>query len=1855
MNLFRRLTRHSRRRTLWLTALVVVVVVVAAVPALAQTSNEPRNLVEATGNALGNAIFLILSFVVWAMTKLFAVLTSVFVQMLVIVARYNVFLNAPVVQSGWPIVRDLMNMVFIIALLIIAAGTVLRLQNYRYNRLLGKLIIMAILVNFSKFIAVFLLQFAQVVMLTFVNAFRDIAFANFSHSFGLDQVLAFTASSSIFNNNGSFSVFLSLLAGLIMMIVAFVVMLSMTVMLFVRIIALWLLIIMSPVAYALRVLPNTERYAAQWWSEFTKYAVLGPVLAFFLWVSLALANATPSSNTGVSENPLRADPAVVTAIGQSTSSSGTLWYDFVTPLLGLDKMMSFIVAIIFLMLGMQYAQKSGAAGAAFAGKVAQTGFGAAAAVTGLNAIRDRTIAPVQGWIKNRQSARQAAIQERTMGLEAVGDRAKARLGVTQAQRERGAAAAAAFERQKVARQAQRQGYANLSREELLDHMLNNRDQSKRMAALTELQGRGMVDLGDEHQNQAFEDITRNTRMPEADKRKLREQILDSNVRSADEDTLRASAAGDSDQPEDKDRRIRAIQELDRRQILKANNEGDRNLMTQLRADLEGSPERVRQYRESMMKNNPDMAMALLMGNLQTTEGVQAYKDALQQRQISTATMTKDRYNALVKNPDGTDNVAGIATADAIVKHIQDISPDEETLRSYWKNMDPEASRLWGRHIDMKSEGNADRRYTVAKVTGEWDRAYQGTDGKQLKKLDAAGNVQLDDDGREIFLAQENFDRLGGAELSKSMSNGAIEQAEIQELMRRSGNFRFKDYETLRTRSNESRDSLTKGLENLARDIQGKGEGEAIDAIRLDGDEDSEEYKRKSAVAQHLFLASKAKINPYDLTHEGTRDTFKRTIYGASATDLSSMNKWIDENPEWSGYVHRELGINASLGELHDLLLINPKLAKEAIKLGEQELLDRIVAGMADDATAEQRGEGVRAENRLRSMAKDNAIGQHISYSPYGGPITGAKGARRRDGGDTGGTPPEGGGPATPKPGPGSPPNTPTKPGGTKKTPKTPAPARPVPPVTPPPEPEPETSAPAEPEGPAREELRDTLIDERGIERLERTKDKLREYEDLGGPDAFYGSSEYRNNRDQYLTTDQVRRLEVHPLGGVAAFGRSANPSNTIGYDSRVGGFEEFANAGEYITDPARKQAFAAKYVSLIDTQLDRLRQKKADDRTVGEQTYIDRLLRTKERLSDPDALENLQIINNGRLGYSDRHVVAHERTHAKLNAIDADGSFRKELKSSMAPEALQDVLQAVRVKMNDAELSDAEAFDEYLTEGIVNAKKSWADTSDDALHLDSAMLDRIQQQAIKAGGANNAFAVSLPTPEPAAPTPRSRENLMFKAMRVNAEREAARFRAAEEARQAREAAAKAAEAQAEEQADQAEAETEEREAGRARAVKGIQRPGQRTQAGLGRRVIDTVGGVAAGIRQGVSDRIAQAQMEAVAKQQAKYEAIKGGLAEKKAKSDAAAAEVTAAQQREAELRAEIVKVHDLAEAAATAGRVQEVGQHLDREEALTGELKKASTDREEKESAAQFYAGDYQRAVDSGMRQRRNVQRGKEKLGIGKPPTPPTAPTEPTPPPAAPSSPSAGQLRAEIAQAQIDDLEKYGKPRDERLSDINAQLSKPDPRRSAFEERALREEGRKLAQEVKQMEAATKRLRDAESGAGTTPPAPAPASRPKPKSASTPPPTPTPPPAAPEPAAATPSTPTRPGRAARPSTGPAVNATPSGGQNGDGISSALSQLGRARSQDMEALRQSFDAAVKSLETANHANADVLRKGLERLPRSEGTGGDLTESKRMFREFGEELLRQVRKNGPSNPPKAPTGPKPPAPTKTPKPS
>lgn len=201
------------------------------------------------------------------------------------------FVNVQAVVTGWRLVRDVSNLFFSIILVVIAIGTVLKIEAYSWKKLLPKFILMAVLINFSKSICGIFTDVATIAMATFGGAFGEKFAAGAIGAFGLPTLTDYVSGevSSDFTGSSQASALLAYFASGMMMTVAFVVFLIFTVILIFRIAMLWFLIVLSPLAYLTRILPLTEKYSQQWWKMFGGYVMVGPIVTFFLWLSLTLA------------------------------------------------------------------------------------------------------------------------------------------------------------------------------------------------------------------------------------------------------------------------------------------------------------------------------------------------------------------------------------------------------------------------------------------------------------------------------------------------------------------------------------------------------------------------------------------------------------------------------------------------------------------------------------------------------------------------------------------------------------------------------------------------------------------------------------------------------------------------------------------------------------------------------------------------------------------------------------------------------------------------------------------------------------------------------------------------------------------------------------------------------------------------------------------------------------------------------------------------------------------------------------------------------------------------------------------------------------------------------------------------------------------------------------------------------------------------------------------------------------------------------------------------------------------------------------------------------------------------------
>ncbi len=369
---------NYNQKRIWLMSSAVImigVVFIAVDSAHAQIAPETSKLI------MNWAIAGIAKLIVWIAEALGLVLIFL-IDLLINIVQYNNFVKATPVQIGWPLIRDTVNMFFIVVVLVSAFATIIGYpKEFRYREVLPKLLLMAVLINFSKTLIGLMIDFSQVVLLTFVNGFKQAAGGNFVQALGIAKIMRLTdTTGTIEETNGEIKINIegagnasawSLLNIVVAAVFAiWIISISITLILIMlifflgRIIMLWFLLITSPIAFFAWSLPGSLKKALssftdEWWSRLSNALIGGPTMAFFLWLSLAMAQRQSDLiGPGGLYNP----DAASSEVTNLTKEKGD---DFIWPTqFGDPRVFStFIIMVAFMLLGVQVSVK-------FAGSVA---------------------------------------------------------------------------------------------------------------------------------------------------------------------------------------------------------------------------------------------------------------------------------------------------------------------------------------------------------------------------------------------------------------------------------------------------------------------------------------------------------------------------------------------------------------------------------------------------------------------------------------------------------------------------------------------------------------------------------------------------------------------------------------------------------------------------------------------------------------------------------------------------------------------------------------------------------------------------------------------------------------------------------------------------------------------------------------------------------------------------------------------------------------------------------------------------------------------------------------------------------------------------------------------------------------------------------------------------------------------------------------------------------------------------------------------------------------------------------------------------------------------------------------------
>lgn len=206
----------------------------------------------------------------------------------IVLIQYGVkMLTFPAVQAGFNVCLGIVNLVFVMSLIIISFQIILGVHEGEAKKQLAKVILAAILVNFSLLIAGLLLDASNV----FTTFFTDTVTSKNIYV-ALNPGLFHKISQSSFGDGspGFWGILVPQLAGLLFTGVVLVIMIAVFATAFVRNLYVACLLMVMPLTWAMWVFPGLEEHHKKWWTNFMKWGVtMLPTMTFFMYLAITAA------------------------------------------------------------------------------------------------------------------------------------------------------------------------------------------------------------------------------------------------------------------------------------------------------------------------------------------------------------------------------------------------------------------------------------------------------------------------------------------------------------------------------------------------------------------------------------------------------------------------------------------------------------------------------------------------------------------------------------------------------------------------------------------------------------------------------------------------------------------------------------------------------------------------------------------------------------------------------------------------------------------------------------------------------------------------------------------------------------------------------------------------------------------------------------------------------------------------------------------------------------------------------------------------------------------------------------------------------------------------------------------------------------------------------------------------------------------------------------------------------------------------------------------------------------------------------------------------------------------------------
>lgn len=294
---------------------------------------------------------------------------------------------SPMVRTGWLITRDFANLGFVLAIIMIAFATMLRIETYGVKKMLANLIIIALLVNFSLSIAGVLIDTTGIISNFFIQKVSPGNFGevnqfaqNLAGTFQIQKLQQVSDLTELPNFQGAedFSAkMMGLLASMFFVslftIIGGVVMMAIAGLVLVRYIALSLLLILMPLVWVLSIFPVFADWWRRWWSKFLEWLIFLPLALFFLYLTILIVNNFQDDSNSVTQ--------IASSIGANNAG---VFGSFLTVIKDTFQTFANMIIILGIMIGGMIAAKSA------------SGFGATGIMNASEKVRGWAIGKVKG-------------------------------------------------------------------------------------------------------------------------------------------------------------------------------------------------------------------------------------------------------------------------------------------------------------------------------------------------------------------------------------------------------------------------------------------------------------------------------------------------------------------------------------------------------------------------------------------------------------------------------------------------------------------------------------------------------------------------------------------------------------------------------------------------------------------------------------------------------------------------------------------------------------------------------------------------------------------------------------------------------------------------------------------------------------------------------------------------------------------------------------------------------------------------------------------------------------------------------------------------------------------------------------------------------------------------------------------------------------------------------------------------------------------------------------------------------------------------------------------------------------------